>query len=126
MSNPTDCPTCGARPAEPCKRDGNPRMDHYSRFVDDDPEHQGVHIERLQRIHDAVEHLRELKPGWDSYDAKAIDPRAVEVAREIVHTRRDAWAVVPLPDGGVMLARPGEGCRIEIEIRIEDGKESRA
>ena len=60
--------------------------------------------------------LRELKPGWDSYDAKPIDPRCIEKAFEFWRETRGPWTVVPCADGGVQLERHSDG--LDIEIRV--------
>jgi hypothetical protein len=61
--------------------------------------------------------LRDLKPGWDSYAAKAIDRRCIEKAfqlwRELPGTD---WSAVPCADGGVQLEQHKDG--LDIEIRV--------
>jgi len=49
-----------------------------------------------------LESFKALAPDWDSYGAKPIDPRAIEVARALVPFIRDGIQVFPMKDGGVL------------------------
>lgn len=61
--------------------------------------------------------LRDLKPGWDSYSAKAIDSRCIEKAFELWRGLGGVnWSVVPCSDGGVQIEQHKDG--IDIEIRV--------
>lgn len=60
--------------------------------------------------------LRDLKPGWDSYDAEAIDERCIDKAFELWRQLSGEWQVVPCNDGGVQLEQHCDGFDIEITI----------
>lgn len=60
--------------------------------------------------------LRDLKPGWDSYNAKPIDPRCIEKAFQLWREASGPWIVVPCTNGGVQLEQHRDGLDIEINI----------
>lgn len=60
--------------------------------------------------------LRDLKPGWDSYSAKPIDPRCIEKAFQLWREIPGPWIVVPCADGGVQIEQHRDGLDIEITI----------
>lgn len=68
--------------------------------------------------------LRELKPGWDSYDAKAIDPRCIDRAAVLWGQLSGDWQVVPCADGGVQLEQHRDG--LDIEITVSPAQETPA
>jgi hypothetical protein len=49
-----------------------------------------------------VEHLRDLKPDWDTYGAPAIDPDAIRRAEAFVEmVTKSTPRLVPMSSGGV-------------------------
>jgi hypothetical protein len=65
-------------------------------------------VEKLNR-------MRDLPRGWDSYDACAIDERAINTALVLVQSLPGEWSAVPVSDGSVQLERHLMG--VDIEIR---------
>ena len=61
--------------------------------------------------------MRHLEPGWDSYGAAPIDPRAVDRAILMLDSLAGGWVPVPSCDGGVQLELHEGGFDIEIMIR---------
>jgi hypothetical protein len=54
--------------------------------------------------------LRDLKPGWDSYGAPAIDPEAIRRAEAFVRLVTEKRAnLVPMSSGGVSVEFYGDG-----------------
>jgi hypothetical protein len=60
--------------------------------------------------------LRQLAPNWDSYGAKAIDPRCIDRAAVLWGQLCGDWQVVPCSDGGVQLEQHRDGLDIEITV----------
>jgi len=69
---------------------------------------------------EVLERLLEMREGWDSYNARAIDPAnvrtAIELAAALMHDRTPAPSVVPTSAGGVQLEWHTRGIDLEIEI----------
>jgi hypothetical protein len=74
-----------------------------------------------------IARFAELVPDWDSYGAKAISPRAIAVARDVLRTvvaqtapalggRELAVCIAPLPNGGVVLEWHGANADLEVEV----------
>lgn len=68
--------------------------------------------------------LRSLKAGWDSYDAKPIDPRCIEKAFQFWREFPGDWTVVPCADGGVQLEQHRDGLNIEIRVSPASAQET--
>jgi hypothetical protein len=60
-----------------------------------------------------LNHLRALKPGWNSYGAPAIDERAIRAAEAILRTPGQA---VPTVHGGVQIEWHCDGVDAEFEL----------
>lgn len=62
--------------------------------------------------------LLTLTPGWNSYDAVAIDPdlvaQAVEMSNDLLPESCDVPAVIPLSNGGLQLEWRRDGASLEI------------
>lgn len=62
-----------------------------------------------------------LEPGWDSYQAKRIDPECVRIAKAILYKiGGSSMYPVPCSDGGVQLE--GEYLGRTVEIVIDPGQ----
>lgn len=61
---------------------------------------------------DPLTALLDLAPGWDTYDARPVDPLCVDRAKAFL---AGAWAV-PVPDGGVQLEWHVNGWDLEVEF----------
>ena len=65
-------------------------------------------------------HLLDLPEGWDSYGARAVDPRcalaAIRVLAGVMCPGTPAPSIVPTPAGGVQLEWHINGVDLEIEI----------
>lgn len=61
--------------------------------------------------------LAVLTPGWDSYGAPAINPRAIARARQWL----ESVAMVPTSEGGVQLEWHSEGHDVEMEFHPDGG-----
>lgn len=70
---------------------------------------------------DALGRLLSMPQGWDSYDARQVDPTcvvsAIDIALTIMHDRTPSPAVVPTSSGGIQLEWHTRGIDLEIEIR---------
>jgi hypothetical protein len=64
--------------------------------------------------------LADLEPDWDSHGARAIDPRvlreAIDLLRSLMRGSTPAPAVVPLADGGIQLEWHAVGLDLEIAV----------
>lgn len=85
----------------------------------------GVHVTEIDAVVPLLARLdsfRNLEPGWDSYGAQPIDPRAIAKAQELLNS----LTVVPTACGGVQVEASAEGVEIEEEIgpdgRIVEGE----
>ena len=75
-------------------------------------------LKKLAGLLTSLESFRNLPDNWDSYGARAIYPRAIDVARKILPALgglEHVW-VVPTSDGGVAITAEGE--RIVIEVSV--------
>lgn len=52
--------------------------------------------------------LRDLDPGWDSYEAKSISPQAIRTAESL--------EAVPISNGGIQIEMHAGGVDLEIEV----------
>jgi hypothetical protein len=78
----------------------------------------GAVIERRSyELNDRLDDLLKLQKGWDSYNAPAINERAVAKAKEIAALfPGDSWQAVPCSSSAVQLGKYGDGFDIEIYI----------
>ena len=67
-----------------------------------------------------LQHLIALRPNWDSYGARPIDPNAVVFALEFLRTSlpHDGKApqIVPTSTGGLQLEWHANGVDLEVEV----------
>lgn len=76
--------------------------------------------ERLQKI----THLSELNDNWDSYGALAIDPRSIQISKQLLSLLAQFVGVDPptitaSPDGHVALCWDKDQRTLEIEVRSD-------
>jgi len=73
--------------------------------------------------------LSSLPVGWDSYDAKPIDAKCIELACQLVGPilvlRLGDVQAVPCPDGGVQLEIHAGGVDLELWISPADCEEAK-
>lgn len=68
------------------------------------------HVER-------IEQFRALLPGWDSYGAVAIEPKAIETALSLADKFEGSeWDAFPMPDGGIQFERSDGVICVEIHV----------
>lgn len=81
--------------------------------------HQGEPLTRLLALADAIKEYEALPVGWDSYDAAALNDKAVyptlELAIYALH-RCQHPTVLPLPNGGLGLRFQTEAKELEIDV----------
>lgn len=65
--------------------------------------------------------MRQMEPGWDSYDAKTINPMALEKALVLLQCLPGEWMAVPCSDGGVHLEQHLNGVSVEVRISPQPG-----
>lgn len=67
-----------------------------------------------------LDELALLTSGWNSYDAKPINPKAIHCAKAWLWRLGDGWSPVPGSDGSVSLVynEPTLGVNVEAEIII--------
>lgn len=77
-------------------------------------------MSKTKKLQQGLASLGELKPGWDSYDAKALDKRVLDEAHElldIMFTPTKFFpAIVPLPNGGVQFEWQSDDLYFELSI----------
>lgn len=74
----------------------------------------------LRQVADDIQALLRLPPGWDSYGAMRIDPRAASAAfrllSEIMQDNSPAPSAAPLSDSGIQLDWHTRGIDVELMI----------
>jgi hypothetical protein len=79
----------------------------------------------------AIDHLKELQPGWDSYDGAPVDLATREHAKTFVAKASRVlgnafWApkIGPTADGGVTLLWRKPGVPTKVEVRFSPSGDS--
>ena len=73
---------------------------------------------------DRIKRLRELNQNWDSYGANPVDPRSIEVAKQLVRmfaevTGIDCPRVAASPAGNVALSWESEDQSRELDLEVQ-------
>lgn len=67
-------------------------------------------------VHQQIDDLAKMRPGWDTYGAKSITAEAIKMAHVVADHWTGALQAVPCSNGGVQLEQHSDGVDIEIEI----------
>lgn len=84
-----------------------------------------IHLDRndppwLYTVLGRIQHLMGLRPNWDSYGSRPIEPNSVNYALEFLRTSMPqegkAPQIVPTSKGGLQLEWHANGIDLEVEV----------